>query len=145
MSLLLLLISFLGIFFLKLISGVTKHICFPISIIYTSRSPCSPTSENESCNIDVHNTTSNNSIGRNLVANNIWTLYFADQNMHDDFGVGCIFTNPCNKKNIISCRLEFECTNNIVEYEVFVFELKKAIDLKVDILKVIGDSEVVTH
>lgn len=33
--------------------------------------PCIPTSANESCNINVH---SNNSIGVNVVANDIWTL-----------------------------------------------------------------------
>ena len=41
--------------------------------------------------------------------------------------------------------MEFECANNIVEYEALVLGLKKAIDLKVEFLKVIGDSKVVTR
>eukprot|EP00253_Pinus_taeda_P002787 PITA_02787 len=44
---------------------------------------------------------------------------------------------------MLSCRLEFECTNNTTEYEALVHGLYKAIDLKVQYLKVFGDSEIV--
>ena len=43
-------------------------------------------------------------------------------------------------KHFLSCRLEFECTNNIAEYEALVQGLRKAIELKVENLKVYGDS-----
>jgi len=43
----------------------------------------------------------------------------------------------------ISCRLEFECTNNVAEYEALLQGLRKAIDLKVKYLHVFGDSEIV--
>jgi hypothetical protein len=46
---------------------------------------------------------------------------------------------------LISCRLEFECTNNTVEYEALVQGLKKSIDLKVKYLKVFGDSEIIVR
>ena len=36
-------------------------------------------------------------------------------------------------KHFLSCRLEFECTNNTSEYEALVQGLKKAIELKVKI------------
>jgi len=39
--------------------------------------------------------------------------------------------------------LEFECTNNVVEYEALVLCLQKAISLNVVILKVVGDLEIV--
>jgi ribonuclease HI len=48
-------------------------------------------------------------------------------------------------KTLISCHLEFECTNNIVEYEALVQGLKKAIDLKVKCLRVFGDSEIIVR
>ena len=105
--------------------------------------PCSPVGENESYNIDVHSD-SNSSIGSSLVANNIWTLYYDGSKTQDGSRAGCILIDPSNKKHILSCYLEFECTNNIVEYEALTLGLKKAIDMKVDILEVIGDSEVVT-
>eukprot|EP00253_Pinus_taeda_P033995 PITA_33995 len=44
---------------------------------------------------------------------------------------------------MLSCRLEFECTNNTVEYEALVQGLYKAIGLNVQYLKVFGDSEIV--
>jgi ribonuclease HI len=47
-------------------------------------------------------------------------------------------------KTLIACRLEFDCTNNVVEYEALIQGLRKAIDLKVKKIKVIGDSEIIT-
>lgn len=44
---------------------------------------------------------------------------------------------------MLSCRLEFECTNNTTEYEALIQGLYKAIGLKVQYLKVFGDSEIV--
>ena len=39
--------------------------------------------------------------------------------------------------------LEFDCKNNVVEYEAFVQGLKKALDLHVKCIEVFGDSQVV--
>jgi len=44
---------------------------------------------------------------------------------------------------MLSCRLEFECTNNTAEHEALIQGLYKAIGLKVQYLKVFGDSEIV--
>ena len=44
---------------------------------------------------------------------------------------------------MISCRLEFQCTNNIAEYEALVQGLKKEIDLGADIIQCYGDSEII--
>ena len=46
-------------------------------------------------------------------------------------------------KHFISCRLEFECTNNTAEYEALIQVLKKAIEFKVKNLKVYGDSKII--
>lgn len=56
-----------------------------------------------------------------------------------------MLTDPCNKKHILLICLDFECTNNTVEYETLILGLNKVIDLKVELLKVIGDLEVVTR
>jgi hypothetical protein len=45
----------------------------------------------------------------------------------------------------LSCRLEFECTNNTAEYEALVQGLKKSIDLNVKELKVFRDSEIIVR
>ena len=73
----------------------------------------------------------------------IWTLYFDGSKSQEGSGVGCILIDQKGKHHFLSCRLEFECTNNIAEYEALVQGLKKAIDLNVKELKVFGDSEII--
>ena len=58
-------------------------------------------------------------------------------------GAGCVLIDPKKNKHFISCRLEFECTDNIAEYEALVQGLRKSIELKVENLKVYGDSEII--
>jgi len=70
----------------------------------------------------------------------IWTLYFDGSKSQEGVGAGCIFINTSRKHSFISCRLEFECTNNIVGYKALVQGLKKAIDLNIKELVVFGDS-----
>ncbi len=48
--------------------------------------------------------------------------------------------DPYNMKHMVSSHLEFECMNNIEEYEALVLGLQKAISLNVVALKVICDS-----
>ena len=57
--------------------------------------------------------------------------------------VGYVLIDPEKNKPFLSCRLEFECTNNIAKYKALVQGLKKAIELKVKNLKVYGDSEII--
>jgi hypothetical protein len=71
----------------------------------------------------------------------IWTLYFDGSKSQEGSGAGCILIDQKGKCHFLSCRLEFECTNNTVEYEALVQGLKKAIDLNVKELKVFGDSK----
>jgi ribonuclease HI len=47
------------------------------------------------------------------------------------------------KKDIISCRLEFPCTNNTNEYEALLQGLRKEVDLKAEKIKVFGDFEII--
>lgn len=46
---------------------------------------------------------------------------------------------------MISSHLEFECTNHITEYEALILGFKKAIHIKVDVLKAIGDFEIIVR
>ena len=59
--------------------------------------------------------------------------------------VGCVLVDPKKNKYFLSCRLEFECKNNIVEYEALVQGMKKAIGLEVKNLKVFGDYEIIVR
>ena len=60
-----------------------------------------------------------------------WTLYFDDSKTKEGNGVGCVIIDPKKNKTLITCRLEFECTNNVTEYEALIQGLKKDIDLDV--------------
>ena len=46
---------------------------------------------------------------------------------------------------MIACCLEFECTNNVAEYEALVQGLRKALDLQVKYIEVFKDSQIVTR
>lgn len=69
-----------------------------------------------------------------------WTLHFDGSKTKEGAGVGCVLIDPVKKKTLIACILEFDCTNNVVEYEALIQGLKKAIDLGVKDLKVFRDS-----
>ena len=72
-------------------------------------------------------------------------MYFDGSKTQEGSGVSCVLIDLENNKQFISCRLEFECTNNIVKYETLVQGLRKAIELNVKNLKVLGDSEIVVR
>jgi hypothetical protein len=42
----------------------------------------------------------------------------------------------------LACRLEFECTNNVAEYEALLQGLRKSLDMHIQNLVVFGDSEI---
>ena len=44
---------------------------------------------------------------------------------------------------MIACRLQFECTNNVAEYEALVQGIRKAIDMGVKVIECVGDSEII--
>ena len=49
-----------------------------------------------------------------------WTWFFDGSKYKEGVGSGCVLIDPKGTKTMIACRLEFECTNNIVENEAFV-------------------------
>lgn len=63
----------------------------------------------------------------------------------DEAGAICISLDLTKNKTLISCQLEFECVNNIVEYEALIFRLNKAIGFQVDCIMVIGDLEIISN
>ncbi len=72
-----------------------------------------------------------------------WKLFFDGSKSNDAAGVGCILVSPKGEKTMLTCRLEFDCTNNTVEYEALVQGLYKAIRLNMKYLQVFGGLEIV--
>jgi len=70
----------------------------------------------------------------------IWSLYFDGSKSKEGLGAGCILIDHAGNNTFITCQLEFECTNNTVEYEELLQELRKDLDMDVRNLMVFGDS-----
>ena len=76
--------------------------------------------DNIDCNIVnlVYNVESNtNQVG---LENRFWFVYFDGSKKQEGSGAGCVLIDPDKNKHFLSCRLEFECTNNTTEYEALV-------------------------
>ena len=70
-------------------------------------------------------------------------MYFDGSKTQEGSGAGCVLIYQEKNKHLLSCILEFECTNNTAKYEALIQGLKKAIEFKVRNLKVFGDSEII--
>ena len=75
----------------------------------------------------------------------IWTLYFDCSRNKEGAGAGYLLIDPHGNKIMIAYRLEFECTNNVAEYEALLQGLRKALDLNIKCIEVFGDSQIVVH
>jgi ribonuclease HI len=73
----------------------------------------------------------------------MWTLFFDGSKYLEGAAVGCILKYPTGRKTLITCRLEFSCSNNIVEYESLLQGLRKAVDLKDEKINVFSDSKII--
>jgi ribonuclease HI len=73
----------------------------------------------------------------------IWSLYFEGSKSQEEAGYGCVLIYPTGNKTFIAFRLEFECTNNKIQYEALLQRLKKTLYLDVQKLVVFSDSEIV--
>jgi ribonuclease HI len=73
----------------------------------------------------------------------ISNLYFDGSRSQENSGARFILIDPKGKCHFMSCRLEFECNNKIIEYEALVQGLKKSIDLNVKELKFFGESDII--
>ena len=73
----------------------------------------------------------------------IWQLYFDGSCTNHGAGAGIVLITPDHDTIPKSFRLNFQCTNNIAEYEALVIGLKIAIQWRIKNLKVFGDSQLV--
>ncbi|KAK9029881.1 hypothetical protein V6N11_031323 [Hibiscus sabdariffa] len=74
-----------------------------------------------------------------------WVLYFDGASNSIGRGVGAVLISPDNDHYPFAGHLEFFCTNNMAEYEACAMGLRAAIERKIKVLKVYGDSSVVVH
>ncbi|XP_050892835.1 uncharacterized protein LOC127098317 [Lathyrus oleraceus] len=72
-----------------------------------------------------------------------WTLVFDGASNARGHGIGVVITSPTGFHIPFTARLCFDCTNNMAEYEACIYGLEAAIDLRIKILEVFGDSALV--
>ena len=60
-------------------------------------------------------------------------------------GIGVVIVTPHGSHIPFTARLTFDCTNNMAEYEACIMGLEEAIDLRIKILDVYGDSALVIN
>ncbi len=70
-------------------------------------------------------------------------MYFDGSKTQDGSRASYVLIDPKHMKHLILSHLEFECTNNIAEYEAFMLGLQKSISLNVVALNVVGDLDIV--
>jgi ribonuclease HI len=73
----------------------------------------------------------------------IWTLEFDGSHSSHGAGAGVVLTAPSGEVFYRSYRLEFDCTNNVAEYEALILGLNLAIDKGATILEARGDSDLI--
>jgi ribonuclease HI len=75
----------------------------------------------------------------------MWHMHFDGSFSNEGNGVDIILYSPIGKIHNLSYRLEFACTNNVVEFEVLLSGIENAYNLGCGHLTVFGDSDLVVN
>jgi ribonuclease HI len=60
-------------------------------------------------------------------------------------GIGAVIITPKGAHIPFTARLQFDCTNNIAEYEACIMGIEEAIDLRIKNIDIYGDSALVVN
>ncbi|XP_070049148.1 uncharacterized protein [Nicotiana tomentosiformis] len=74
-----------------------------------------------------------------------WRMFFNGAANFKGVGIGAVLVSKIGQHYLVSAKLRFSCTNNMVEYEACILGLRLAIDMNVQELLVIGDSDLLVH
>ncbi|KAG8476462.1 hypothetical protein CXB51_033312 [Gossypium anomalum] len=69
-----------------------------------------------------------------------WKLNFDGASNAIGNGVGAVLISPNGDHYPFTCKLDFDCTNNMAEYEACIMGIRAAIDHEIKVLEVYGDS-----
>ncbi|XP_052736650.1 uncharacterized protein LOC128197859 [Vigna angularis] len=83
--------------------------------------------------------------GRGYRDEETWILLFDGASNMMGHGIGAVLVSPEQQYMPMTSRLCFYCTNNIAEYEACAMGIRAAIEFKVKILEVYGDSALVIN
>ncbi|XP_060212070.1 uncharacterized protein LOC132639647 [Lycium barbarum] len=70
-----------------------------------------------------------------------WRLFFDGAVNYKGSGIGVVLISETGQHSPMATKLNFRCTNNMAEYEACILGLRMALDLNIQELLVIGDSD----
>ncbi|XP_052488022.1 uncharacterized protein LOC105772048 [Gossypium raimondii] len=74
-----------------------------------------------------------------------WKLNFDGASNAVGNGIGAVLMSPIGDHYPFTSKLDFDCTNNMVEYEAYIMGIRAAIERKIKTLEVYGDSVLVIY
>ncbi|KAG8491247.1 hypothetical protein CXB51_014375 [Gossypium anomalum] len=74
-----------------------------------------------------------------------WRLNFDGASNAVGNGIGAVLVSPNGDHYPLTCKLDFDCTNNMAEYEACIMGLQAAIERGIKTLEVYGDSALVIY
>ncbi|KAG8488285.1 hypothetical protein CXB51_018002 [Gossypium anomalum] len=74
-----------------------------------------------------------------------WKLNFDGASNAVGNGIGAVLVSPNGDHYPFSSKLDFDCTNNMAEYEACIMGVRAAIERKIKVLEVYGDSALVIY
>ncbi|KAA3469334.1 protein NYNRIN-like [Gossypium australe] len=69
-----------------------------------------------------------------------WKLNFDGTSNAVGNGIGAILVSPSGDHYPFTCKLDFDCTNHMAEYEACIIGIRAAVERKIRVLEVYGDS-----
>ncbi|KAK5774744.1 hypothetical protein PVK06_042600 [Gossypium arboreum] len=74
-----------------------------------------------------------------------WKLNFDGASNAVGNGIGAVLVSPNGDYYTFTCKVDFDCTNNMAEYEACIMALRVAIERRIRTLEVYGDSALVIY
>ncbi|KAK5835436.1 hypothetical protein PVK06_011125 [Gossypium arboreum] len=75
----------------------------------------------------------------------MWKLNFDGASNAIGNGIGVVLISSAGDHYPFTCKLDFDCTNNMTEYEACIMRICTAIERKIRVLEVYGDSALVIY
>ncbi|XP_070035990.1 uncharacterized protein [Nicotiana tomentosiformis] len=74
-----------------------------------------------------------------------WRMFFNGTENFKEVGIGAVLVSETGQHYPVSAKLRFPCTNNMAEFEACILGLNLAIDMNIQELLVMGDSDLLVH
>ncbi|XP_070005083.1 uncharacterized protein [Nicotiana sylvestris] len=74
-----------------------------------------------------------------------WKMFFDGAANFKGVGIGAVLVSEIGQNYPVSVKLRFPCTNNMEKYEACIMGLNLSIDMNIQELQIIGDSDLLEH